>query len=404
MSVVLKNGKVYANGEFRANDGIVLNDGIFDGERVITLDNSFILPSLCDVHVHFREPGQSYKETIATGSLAAAHGGYTAVGTMPNLDPPPHDLETLGIQLDLIERGSDINVIPYGSITYGQKGAGKLSDMEAMADKVIAFSDDGVGVQDNGLMRAGMELAKSLGKLIVAHCEDNELVKQGRIRESEWRQIERDLKLADEVGAGYHVCHISCRESAEVIREAKKSGVDVTCETAPHYLVLDTDSVSAGVAADPDRGGRFKMNPPIKDKADREALVEALNDGTIDMIATDHAPHSAEEKSRGFEKSLNGIVGLECAFPVIYTELVLKGIISFKRMIELMSTAPRERFGIVEPDSYAVFDLENEYVIDPDTFLSKGRCTPFEGYRVKGRNLLTVCGGRIVYEDKERIK
>ncbi len=401
MKTVLRGGKLYKSGALVDNvsleveDLTVMND---DTKRVIELDNSFILPSFCDVHVHFREPGFGYKETIRQGSMAAARGGYTAVGTMPNLKPAPHDVDSLKVQQDIIDQDAVISVLPYGTITENQSGTGRLSDMEEMAESVIAFSDDGKGVQDDGLMREAMNVAKSLGKLIVAHCEDESLLREGKVRESEWKQIERDLKLADETGCGYHVCHISCKESVEVIRDAKKSGVDVTCETAPHYLVLNLDDVKRGIAADPSHGGRFKMNPPIKEAADQEALIQGALDGTVDMVATDHAPHSAEEKSRGFEKSLNGITGLECAFPVLYTKLVRPGVMTLERLLEMMSYAPRERFGISEKNSYAIMDLTNPYTIDSRNFLSMGKCTPFDGWEVYGKTLWTLKEGQIVYK------
>lgn len=402
MKTVLRGGKLYKdgaltdNGSFEISDVTNMND--CDGKRVIELDNSFILPSFCDVHVHFREPGFGYKETIRQGSLAGARGGYTVVGTMPNLKPVPCDMDSLRVQQVIIDRDAVIQVIPYGTITKDQSGTGTLSDMEGMANHVLAFSDDGKGVQDDGLMREAMNVAKSLNKLIVAHCEDESLLREGKVRESEWRQIERDLKLADETGCGYHVCHISCKESVEVIRDAKKSGVNVTCETAPHYLVLDTEDVRKGIAENPEAGGRFKMNPPIKDPADRKAMIEGALDGTVDMIATDHAPHSAEEKSKGFEKSLNGITGLECAFPVLYTGLVRPGVMTLERLVEMMAIAPRKRFGLPMGDGYVVMDLENPYVLDSSRFLSMGKCTPFDGWTVYGKTQMTFRNGKIVYE------
>lgn len=402
MKTVLRGGKLYKdgaltdNGSFEISDVTNMND--CDEKRVIELDNSFILPSFCDVHVHFREPGFGYKETIRQGSLAGARGGYTVVGTMPNLKPVPCDRDSLRVQQEIIDRDAVIQVIPYGTITKDQSGTGTLSDMEGMANHVLAFSDDGKGVQDDGLMREAMNVAKSLNKLIVAHCEDESLLREGKVRESEWRQIERDLKLADETGCGYHVCHISCKESVEVIRDAKKSGVNVTCETAPHYLVLDTEDVRKGIAENPEAGGRFKMNPPIKDPADRKAMIEGALDGTVDMIATDHAPHSAEEKSRGFEKSLNGITGLECAFPVLYTGLVRPGVMTLERLVEMMAIAPRKRFGLPMGDGYVVMDLENPYVLDSSRFLSMGKCTPFDGWTVYGKTQMTFRNGKIVYE------
>lgn len=367
-----------------------------------------IVPGLCDVHVHFREPGFSYKETIASGSAAAAHGGYTAVCTMPNLDPVPDSAEHLQVQLDAIKRGAAIKVLPYGAITVGEKGE-RLADMEAMSDKVCAFSDDGKGVQNDGMMREAMAKAKRLGKIIAAHCEDNSLLFGGYIHDgeyarmhghrgissaSEYKQIERDLRLAEETGCAYHVCHISTKESVELIRQAKARGVDVTCETAPHYLVLCDEDMQ--------EDGRFKMNPPLRSREDKKALIEGIKDGTIDMIATDHAPHSAEEKGRGLEKSLMGVVGLETAFPVLYTELVMKNIITLDRLVELMSFKPKERFGIDTNNDFAVFDISEAYKIDPENFLSMGRATPFAGREVFGRCLLTVHNGKVVYKAEDR--
>ena len=373
-----------------------LEAGIFAGKYIV-------VPSFVDVHVHFREPGFFYKETIMTGTKAAAHGGYATVMTMPNLDPVPDSVEHLDMEIDLIDEFAEINVIPYGAITIGEKGK-EIADLEGMAPDVCAFSDDGVGLNDPELMKEAMMRAKALGKLIVAHCEDMDLRAGGYIHdgeyarihghkgicsESEWKPIERDLKLAEETGAGYHVCHISASESVEVIREAKARGVDATCETAPHYLVLND--------MDLQEDGRFKMNPPIHRAADQGALLEALTDGTIDMIATDHAPHSSEEKSRGFDKSLNGIVGLETAFPALYTGLVSEGIVSLEKLVELMSTSPASRFGIPLSGDFAIWDLDHDYTIDPTQFRSKGRSTPFEGWPVLGRCLLTVHGGRAIF-------
>ena len=367
-----------------------------------------IVPGLCDVHVHFREPGFSYKETIASGSAAAAHGGYTAVCTMPNLDPVPDSAEHLQVQLDAIKRGAAIKVLPYGAITVGEKGE-KLADMEAMSDKVCAFSDDGKGVQNDEMMREAMTAAKRLGKIIAAHCEDNSLLFGGYIHDgeyarmhghrgissaSEYKQIERDLRLAEETGCAYHVCHISTKESVELIRQAKARGVNVTCETAPHYLVLCDEDMQ--------EDGRFKMNPPLRSREDKKALIEGIKDGTIDMIATDHAPHSAEEKGRGLEKSLMGVVGLETAFPVLYTELVKKNIITLDRLVELMSFKPKERFGIDTNNDFAVFDISEAYKIDPENFLSMGRATPFAGREVFCRCLLTVHNGKVVYKAEDR--
>ena len=355
----------------------------------------FLFPGFCDVHVHFREPGFSYKETIATGARAAKAGGYTAVCAMPNLDPVPDGIETLRRELDLIERDACIRVYPYGTITVGEKGE-RLADMAAMAQHVCAFSDDGRGVQDDGMMREAMQTAKALNKLIAAHCEVNALLHGGYIHdgayakahghrgicsESEWRQIERDIRLADETGCKYHVCHISTKESVRLIRDAKKSGVDVTCETGPHYLLLDENDLR--------EEGRFKMNPPLRGREDREALLEGLCDGTIDMIATDHAPHSAEEKSRGLEKSAFGIVGLETSFPLMYTYLVKKGVITLQKLIDLMAFKPRSRFDL-PLEGATLWDLNAETAIDPAHFKSKGRATPFEGWRVQGTCTMTI--------------
>ncbi len=362
-----------------------------------------VFPGFCDVHVHFREPGFSYKETIETGSKASARGGYTAVCTMPNLNPVPDSVENLKIQLDLIEDQACIHVYPYGAITVGEKGE-EIADLEGMAPNVIGFSDDGRGVQSDDMMRNAMVRAKKLDKMIVAHCEVNELLRGGYIHdgeyakrhghrgicsESEWVQIERDLKLVEEIGCSYHVCHISTKESVELIRKAKARGVGVTCETGPHYLVL-TDM-------DLQEDGRFKMNPPLRSEEDRLALIAGIIDGTIDMIATDHAPHSAEEKSRGLEKSAFGIVGIETAFPILYTHLVKNGVITLEKLIDLLSAAPRKRFGIPMGEDYTVWDLEAEEVVNPDHFLSKGKATPFTGHTLTGKCMLTVCDGKIVY-------
>lgn len=379
-----------------------------DGGLLSAVENYIIVPGLCDVHVHFREPGFSYKETIASGSAAAVHGGYTAVCTMPNLSPVPDSAEHLQVQLDAIKRGAAIKVLPYGAITVGEKGE-KLADMEAMSDKVCAFSDDGKGVQNDEMMREAMTAAKRLGKIIAAHCEDNSLLFGGYIHDgeyakahghrgissaSEYKQIERDLRLVEETGCAYHVCHISTKESVELIRQAKAHGVNVTCETAPHYLVLCDEDMQ--------EDGRFKMNPPLRSLEDKQALIEGIKDGTIDMIATDHAPHSAEEKGRGLEKSLMGVVGLETAFPVLYTELVMKNIITLDRLVELMSFKPKERFGIDTENDFAVFDISEAYKIDPEDFLSMGHATPFAGREVFGRCLLTVHNEKVVYKAEDR--
>ena len=376
------------------------------GSIVRKTDGVFIFPGFCDVHVHFREPGFSYKETIETGSRAAAAGGYTAVCAMPNLNPVPDSAAHLEEEERLIRAaGGIVDVYPYAALTVGEKGA-EVAALEELAPRVIAFSDDGKGVQSESMMRSLMERCRRLGKIIAAHCEDERLLHGGYIHdgayarahghrgicsESEWGPIARDLKLAKETGCAYHVCHISCKESVELIRQAKREGVDVTCETGPHYLLLDENDLQ--------EDGRFRMNPPLRAKEDREALVEGLLDGTIDMIATDHAPHSAEEKSRGLAGSAFGVVGLECAFPVLYTGLVKPGILVLERLIELMAVTPRERFGIpLREGDRCEWNLEAEYGIDPETFLSKGRATPFAGRRVYGRCIRTQHDGKTVFE------
>lgn len=416
--IVIKGCEVFRQGVFASADveildGVVtrVEPGIVPGEgvSVCNFDNCLVVPGLVDVHVHLREPGFSYKETIKSGTEAAARSGYAAVCAMPNLSPVPEDAATLAQELDLIARDAAIDVLPYGAITRGQKGA-KLADMAAMAPYVCGFSDDGHGVQSAELMREAMLEAGRLGRPIAAHCEDNSLLRGGYIHdgeyaaahghrgicsESEWGPIERDIGLLRGTGCAYHVCHISTAESAELIRRAKAEGLDISCETAPHYLLLSD--------AELQEDGRFKMNPPLRGEADRLALIEALRDGTIDMIATDHAPHSAEEKSRGLEKSAYGITGLETAFPVLWTGLVEPGIIGRERLTELMSTAPARRFGIEsgielgKPASLAVFDVSTTYTIDPAAFASKGRATPFEGRQVRGRCVLNICRGREVW-------
>ena len=362
-----------------------------------------VFPGFCDVHVHFREPGFSYKETMLTGAAAAARGGYTDVCTMPNLDPVPDSVAHLRAQRDLIPPDG-VRIHPYGSITVGQRGEA-LADLSGMAPDCIAFSDDGRGVQDEGMMRRAMEEAKRLGKMIVAHCEDNRLLHGGYIHdgayaaahghrgicsESEWGPIARDLKLVEEIGCAYHVCHISCKESVELIRQAKARGVNVTCETAPHYLTMD-DSVLQ-------EDGRFKMNPPLRSAADRAALVEGIVDGTIDCIATDHAPHSAEEKAKGLENSAFGVVGLETAFPAIYTHLVRPGIITLEQAIRCLTENPRRRFGIPPGDSFTVWELSEAHTVNPDEFHTLGRATPYAGEVLYGRCVLTVADGNVVYK------
>lgn len=374
------------------------------GASVYNSSQYMIFPGFCDVHVHLRQPGFSYKETIKTGTQASAHGGYTTVFSMPNLKPVPDSAEHLKEQLDIIKKDAVINVLPYGAITVGQNGE-ELSDMEGMAKDVIAFSDDGRGVQSEEMMKEAMLRAKALGKIIVAHCEDNSLLHSGYIHdgvyaskhshrgicsESEWKPIKRDLELCRQTGCAYHVCHISCKESVELIRQAKAQGIDVTCETGPHYLILTDEDLK--------EDGRFKMNPPLRSKEDRQALIEGVLDGTIDMIATDHAPHSQEEKSRGLEKSAFGIVGIETAFQLLYTHLVKKNIISLERLVELLAVNPRKRFGLEYDNSFTVWDLDKKTVINPSDFLSMGKATPFEGEEVFGECELTVCNGKTAYK------
>ena len=385
-----------------------------DVNRIVSIDvpelgcqgDYVIFPGFCDVHVHLREPGFSYKETIETGTKAAAHGGYTTICPMPNLNPVPDNYEHLKEELDLIEKEALIEALPYGSCTVKEEGK-EIASLEEMAPYVCAFSDDGKGIQEETMMEEVMLKAKELGKIVAAHCEVNELLKGGYIHdgeyarkhghrgicsESEWKEIERDVKLAKKTGCAYHVCHISTKESVEIIRQAKKDGVDVTCETAPHYLILNENDLQ--------ESGDFKMNPPLRSKEDQEALIKGIQDGTIDMIATDHAPHSEEEKAKGLEKSAMGIVGLETAFPLLYTGLVKTGIISLEKLIELLNDNPRRRFGLKQEDSWCLWDLNDHYVIDEKDFLSKGKASPFKGMEVYGRCLKTVCEGRTVYEYK----
>ena len=403
----MTKAKVYA-----ASLGSVFSEGVcssLSAPGLSGFDSSeyVVFPGFCDVHVHFREPGFSYKETIATGSRAAARGGYTAVCTMPNLNPVPDSGENLEVQRRIIEETACIHVYPYGAITVGEQG-GVLSDLEGMAPGVVGFSDDGRGVQSDSLMRQAMLRAKALGKPIVAHCEVNSLLRGGYIHdgdyakshghrgicsESEWGQIARDLELVKETGCAYHVCHVSAKESVSLIRKAKAEGLDVTCETGPHYLVMDDSFLQ--------EDGRFKMNPPLRGKEDREALIQGILDGTIDMIATDHAPHSAEEKSRGLEKSAFGIVGIETAFPILYTYLVKPGILSLNKLLQLLCVNPRRRFGLPLGTDYSIWDLNAAYPIDPEDFLSKGRATPFAGWHVNGKCIATVCDGKLAYAAPE---
>ena len=397
----MNNLKIYPTDAFPNFDPEISDEvlALLDPEKEYA-----VLPGFCDVHVHFREPGFAYKETIETGSKAAAHGGYTAVCAMPNLKPVPDSPEHIKVEQDIIDRDAVIHVYPYASITINEDGK-ELSDMEGLKDLCIAFSDDGKGVQDEAMMRKAMTAAKRLGKKIVAHCEDNSLLNGGYIHdgeyahdhghrgicsESEWGQIKRDVQLAAETGCAYHVCHVSTKESVQIIREYKAKGTDVTCETGPHYLLLDDSCLM--------EDGRFKMNPPLRSEEDRMAMLEGIKDGTIDMIITDHAPHSEEEKSRGLEKSPMGVVGIETCFPLLYTHLVKTGFLTMQELLKLMVDTPRQRFSIpLDKNDYTIFDLNENYVIDPEEFLSKGKATPFAGWEVYGRCIATVCGGKIAY-------
>lgn len=423
MRCLLKGGQVYQGGSFFSADVAVEKGMVVDiasaisprpGDRIFDFSHCFLVPGFVDVHVHLREPGFFYKETIRTGTLAAARGGYAAVCSMPNLNPAPDTLPHLKVQLDAIRRDAKIPVYPYGCITMGQKGAGLLADYSALAPHVIGFSDDGRGVQEEETMRLAMLAIQKTGRVLAAHCEVDSLLRGGYIHdgpyarlhghkgicsESETAQVIRDLRLARETGCRYHVCHVSAKETVDAIREAKGQGIDVTCETAPHYLTLTDMELQ--------EEGRFKMNPPIREKRDQEALLEGILDGTIDMIATDHAPHSDAEKDRGLSGSLMGVVGLECAFRVLYTRLVQeRKLLSLSQLVQLMSIAPRRRFGIeggLEKGMRAditVIDPALKGKIDPDAFLSMGRATPFEDWETTGDVIMTMAGGKIVWERK----
>ena len=421
MNCVIKGCAVFSDGTLKMKDIAVCGNRIIDiaddlspnsGDVVFNFNNAVVFPGFVDVHVHLREPGFSYKETIASGTKAAARGGYTSVCAMPNLDPVPDNAENLAAEQKIIDDTAVISVYPYGSITKGEKGA-ELSDMEGMADGCIAFSDDGRGVQNGEMMLAAMKKAKELGKMIVAHCEVDELLKGGYIHdgeyarlhghrgicsESEWKEIERDIALARETGCAFHVCHVSTKESVELIRKAKAEGLDVSGETAPHYLLLNDMMLK--------EEGRFKMNPPVRSEEDRLALIEGIKDGTIEIVATDHAPHSKEEKSKGLAQSSMGIVGIETAFPLLYTYLVKPGIITLDELVSLICINPARRFGLQSGlragmiADLTVFELDNEYEIDSNEFVSMGKATPFDGWKVFGKCLLTLSGGEIAWEDK----
>ena len=417
MDFLLKNGTVYTGGKLVKTDLAIIDGQVSfsipkdtSSFALINCLNKYIFPGFIDVHVHLREPGFSYKETIKSGTEAGASAGYSAVFSMPNLKPVPDSVENLKVQTDIIEKDAVISVYPYASITKGQKGE-QLSDLDELADCVLAFSDDGVGVQSSDMMKEAMQIAKEKDKFIVAHCEVNSLLNGGYIHDgeyakthghkgicsaSEYEQIARDIELVRETGVKYHVCHVSAKESVEIIRKAKKDGLNVSAETGPHYLLLDDSMLK--------EDGAYKMNPPIRAKEDRLALIEGILDGTLVMIATDHAPHSLEEKSRGL-KSVNGIVGLETAFPVLYTDLVKKGVMNLEQLIKLMSENPSKRFDLnieIKEGNKAnltVFDLDNEYVIDANKFKSMGKSTPFNGKKVFGKCLINFCKGELVYEN-----
>ena len=414
--LVFENAVYYTAEGFRKGTVTVSDGKVFLSPAVSVtedeIDGKVILPGLADAHVHLREPGFFYKESIATGSESGARAGYTALFAMPNLNPVPDSLPHLREEQDAISRTAKTGVYPYAALTVGERGE-ELSAIEELAPHVIGFSDDGRGVQSEALMREAMLRVKACGKVIAAHCEVNDLLRGGYIHdgayarthghkgicsESEWKMVERDVALAEETGVSYHVCHVSAKESVEIIRRAKARGVDVTCETAPHYLLLTEDDL--------EEDGRFKMNPPIRTAEDRAALVEGLADGTVDMVATDHAPHSDEEKSRGLGGSLMGVIGLEFAFPVLYTGLVATGRISLHRLVEAMSAAPLARFGLPggdirdgAPADLAVFDLSREWTVRGRDSASKGSSTPFEGMKVRSKNTMTILNGEIIWKE-----
>lgn len=421
MTILVKNALVYTGDCFKKSDVLIkdtkivsIGASIFKNGVDLTIDaqDKYLIPGFVDVHVHLRQPGFSYKETIKTGAKSAAKGGYTTVCAMPNVEPVPDSVDNIKIQTDLIEKDACIKVYPYASITKGRKGGGELVDFGSLKNTAVAFSDDGTGVQDKQTMKNAMLECKKIDKIICAHCEVNDLLHGGYIHDgeycrlhnhkgicsaSEYEQIERDCALAKETGCQYHVCHISTKESVEIIRNAKKDGVNVTCETGPHYLTM--------CDMDLQEDGRFKMNPPIRSQEDRLALLEGVLDGTIDVIATDHAPHSADEKAKGLAKSAMGVVGLETAFAVLYTKLVKTGILPLEKLINMMSVRPREIFGFdggkIEEGQVAdlaLLDLDTKWTVNPDDFETMGRATPFEGWELQGKNILTICEGEIVYE------
>lgn len=421
MTTLIKGALCYQGDKFKQFD-VLIKDGKIDTlgtsisengvDRVFFAQDKYLIPGFVDVHVHLRQPGFSYKETIKTGTQSAAAGGYTAVCSMPNVDPVPDCIQGIKAQTDIIEKDAVINVYPFASITKGRKGCGELVDFDALKDAAVGFSDDGTGVQDGSDMYEAMKRCAKIGKIISAHCEVNSLLNGGYIHDgeyckehnhkgicsaSEYEQIERDCLLAQRTGVHYHVCHISTKESVDIIRRAKADGINVTCETGPHYLTMSD--------ADLQEDGRFKMNPPLRSIEDKRALVEGVIDGTIDVIATDHAPHSKEEKSKGLAKSAMGVVGLETSFGVLNTKLVKTNIITLEKLVYMMSVRPREIFNLAggkiaegEVADLALLDIDKEWTVNPDEFYSMGKATPFDGWKLQGKNVLTICKGEIVYE------
>lgn len=421
MGVLLRGAEVWQQGEFYKLDVRIDDDGVVEigeglvpkvGERLVDISGKFVLPGLADIHVHLREPGFSYKETIATGTAAAARGGFTSVGAMPNVSPPPDNLPELLEQIQAYQRDAEVEVFPYACLTTGGMGVGEVVDYAALEPHVIGFSDDGFGVQDEQRMREVMQGIAAAGGIAAQHIEDLELSGDGYINDgeyarahghigkpgaSEWTQLERDLRLVEETGCDYHACHLSTKESVELIRAAKAKGLPVTAESAPHYLALSDDML--------EEDGRYRMNPPIRAREDREAVAAALIDGTIDMVATDHAPHSAEEKAAGLAGSANGVVGVENSLPVIYSEFVRPGRFGMDRLVEVMGTNPRERFrlggGTLNSGELAdliVFDPEFHEPLDTSKFLSKGKATPFAGRDLYGKVDLTICQGDPIWD------
>ncbi len=394
---------IFENGKITACEAETSARYISDLKNINGDANIVILPGFLDVHVHLREPGFFHKETIKTGTLASLASGYTAICSMPNLNPVPDSVENLQVQLDIIKNDANCEVYPYGAITKGENGS-ELVDFQALAPYCVAFSDDGKGVQSKEITKKAMEEIAKTGRIFCAHLEDDKIKKNGVIHcgkyskehnipgipsEAEYGMLARDLELVKETGVKYHVCHLSTKEGVEMIRKAKAEGLDVSCETAPHYLVLTEDDLQDH--------GNFKMNPPLRSAEDRDALIEGIKDGTIDMIATDHAPHTLEDKQGGLLKSAMGIVGIEIAFPILYTNLVKTNIITLEKLVKMMTKAPAERFGIKQEmaENFTVFDLNAKYEIKAENFHSKGVNSPFIGKEVFGKCIKTVNGGNV---------